>query len=200
MGGSRKSGNQNQLGCAAVVLVLMLLAVALVVAIYVGLAALSVWFWRNEKLKLTKKQKVGVLVVGWAIVGGWTLWSWFGPKPTDDAASSGPSSSMAASSEAASSEDAALEADSAPAASAPASSAERAASSEAASAVPVAPSSGAVSEPPADSETQAVMVWVPTHGGTKYHNKASCSGMDDPKQVTLEEAEAMGFTPCGRCY
>ena len=173
-------------------------------AIYIGLAVLSVWFWRNEKLKLSKKQKVGVLVVVWAIVGGWTIWSWSTQKPVEDAASS-VSSSVAASSEAASSEGAASEADSAPAASseaasAPASSVEQAASSEAAAVVPAAPSSQAASEPPAESEAQAVMVWIPTHGGTKYHSKATCSGMDDPEQVTLEEAQARGFTPCGRCY
>lgn len=44
------------------------------------------------------------------------------------------------------------------------------------------------------------MVWIPTNGGTKYHSKKSCSKMKDPMQVTKEQAEANGFTPCGRCY
>ena len=63
-------------------------------------------------------------------------------------------------------------------------------------------------EPPAETEppeTQApvqteTMVWIPTNGGTKYHSKSSCSNMDNPQQVTLSEAQARGFTPCGRCY
>ena len=49
-------------------------------------------------------------------------------------------------------------------------------------------------------EPQAEMVWIPTNGGTKYHNKSSCSNMDNPQQVTKDEAVAMGFTPCKRCY
>lgn len=44
------------------------------------------------------------------------------------------------------------------------------------------------------------LVWIPTHGGRKYHAKESCSGMIDPVQVTIGEAQRMGFEPCGRCY
>lgn len=44
------------------------------------------------------------------------------------------------------------------------------------------------------------MVWIPTNGGQKYHSKASCSNMDNPKQVTKSEAESLGFTPCKKCY
>ncbi|NLP21692.1 MAG: hypothetical protein GX368_02625 [Erysipelotrichaceae bacterium] len=44
------------------------------------------------------------------------------------------------------------------------------------------------------------LVWIPVHGGTKYHSKSSCSNMKDPIQVTIEEAEAWGFTPCKKCY
>lgn len=47
---------------------------------------------------------------------------------------------------------------------------------------------------------QSEMVWIPTNGGTKYHRTSGCSGMKDPEQVTLEEAEDMGYEPCGRCY
>ena len=42
-------------------------------------------------------------------------------------------------------------------------------------------------------------VWIPTNGGTKFHSKSSCSNMKNPQKVTRSEAEAMGFTPCGRC-
>lgn len=188
-------------------LVISLAVVLLVVAFFAGLVALSVYFWKTDSFQLSKKKKVFVLVACWVFVLSFTVQIAMSGVNTDSSASSvassaasSVSSSVAASSEAASSEDAAPEADSAPAASAPASSVEQAASSEAAAVVPAAPSSQAASEPPAESEAQAVMVWIPTHGGTKYHRFSTCSGMDDPEQVTLEEAQARGFTPCGRCY
>ena len=49
------------------------------------------------------------------------------------------------------------------------------------------------------AEIGADMVWIPINGGKKYHRKSSCSNMIDPMQVTREQAEANGFTPCGRC-
>lgn len=52
-----------------------------------------------------------------------------------------------------------------------------------------------------NSDTQnSVMVWIPTNGGTKYHSRAGCSNMENPREVTLDEAVALGFTPCKRCY
>ena len=42
--------------------------------------------------------------------------------------------------------------------------------------------------------------WIPTKGGTKYHCTSSCSNMIDPKKVSINEAEDLGFGPCGRCY
>ena len=53
---------------------------------------------------------------------------------------------------------------------------------------------------PKQEETVGNLVWVPTHGGKKYHRKSSCSNMKNPMQVTKETAEANGFGPCGRCY
>ena len=43
-------------------------------------------------------------------------------------------------------------------------------------------------------------VWIPTKGGKKYHSKPSCSNMDSPEYVSLDTAEAMGFTACKKCY
>ena len=59
----------------------------------------------------------------------------------------------------------------------------------------------APSEEPSErpSAPSGKMVWIPK-SGAKYHSKASCSGMEGPKQVTLSEAEALGFTACKRCY
>lgn len=53
---------------------------------------------------------------------------------------------------------------------------------------------------PESAAPQSVMVWIPTHGGTKYHTYSGCSNMIDPIEVTLEEATAQGFTPCQRCH
>lgn len=47
-----------------------------------------------------------------------------------------------------------------------------------------------------ESET----VWVPTHGGTKYHRRSTCSGMEDPEKTTKEDAISRGFEACQRCY
>ena len=44
-----------------------------------------------------------------------------------------------------------------------------------------------------------VMVWIP-NSGSRYHNKSTCSSMKNPTKVTLQEAESLGYTPCGRCY
>ena len=49
------------------------------------------------------------------------------------------------------------------------------------------------------AEPQGTGVWIPTKGGKKYHSKATCSGMENPQEVTVEKAVQMGFTPCGRC-
>ncbi len=53
---------------------------------------------------------------------------------------------------------------------------------------------------PNDEESEGELVWVPTNGGTKYHSRAGCSKMKDPKQVSKETAEANGYTPCKRCH
>lgn len=44
------------------------------------------------------------------------------------------------------------------------------------------------------------LVWIPTKGGEKYHSRSSCSGMEDPIQVTQSEAEELGFERCKRCH
>lgn len=49
-------------------------------------------------------------------------------------------------------------------------------------------------------QTTGQMVWIPTHGGKKYHRSASCSGMKGPEKVSLSTAKARGFTACKKCY
>lgn len=48
-------------------------------------------------------------------------------------------------------------------------------------------------------EPQEEMVWIPS-SGSKYHSNSSCSGMTNPRQVTLSDAESMGYTPCKKCH
>ena len=48
-------------------------------------------------------------------------------------------------------------------------------------------------------EPQEEMVWIPT-SGSKYHSNSSCSGMNNPRQVTLSDAQSMGYTPCKKCH
>lgn len=54
-------------------------------------------------------------------------------------------------------------------------------------------------EQPEQSQSTETMVWV-DDTAARYHRKSDCSGMDAAYQVTIEQAEAMGKTPCGRCY
>ena len=44
------------------------------------------------------------------------------------------------------------------------------------------------------------LVWIPTNGGHKYHSDPGCSNMENPIQVTEEEAINLGFPRCGKCW
>lgn len=55
-------------------------------------------------------------------------------------------------------------------------------------------------EPTRSTRQSSDMVWIPTKGGKKYHSNSSCSNMDNPEEVTLDEAKAKGFTACKKCY
>ena len=46
---------------------------------------------------------------------------------------------------------------------------------------------------------QEEMVWIPS-SGSKYHSNSGCSNMENPTQVAISEAEAMGYGPCKRCH
>lgn len=43
------------------------------------------------------------------------------------------------------------------------------------------------------------MVWV-SRTGTKYHSNPNCSNMKGPAHMTQSDAEALGRTPCSKCY
>lgn len=46
---------------------------------------------------------------------------------------------------------------------------------------------------------EEIMVWV-SGKGKKYHSKSSCSEMKNPYQISLEDAQSGGRTPCSKCY
>ena len=48
-------------------------------------------------------------------------------------------------------------------------------------------------------ENAVKMVWLP-ESGTKYHSNSSCSNMNNPRQVTLDEAVNAGYEPCKKCH
>lgn len=60
-------------------------------------------------------------------------------------------------------------------------------------ATPITPTADSSAEPESD------MVWIPK-SGTKYHSHSGCSNMKNPSQVTKEEAEDRGYTPCKKCW
>lgn len=53
---------------------------------------------------------------------------------------------------------------------------------------------------PEIAEVSENMVWIPTNGGTKYHKKETCSKMQNPMNVSIEQAIMNGYEPCGKCY
>lgn len=49
------------------------------------------------------------------------------------------------------------------------------------------------------SEPSGNLVWIP-QSGSKYHSNPNCNNMQNPTQVTEEEARNMGYTPCKKCH
>ena len=43
-------------------------------------------------------------------------------------------------------------------------------------------------------------VYIPTDGGKRRHISPKCSRMEDPRKVSVRNAEKLDFDPCGRCY
>ena len=70
------------------------------------------------------------------------------------------------------------------------------ASSKASGSTPAKKNTGAA----ASGQKTGQMVWVPVHGGKKYHSNPNCSGMKGPEKVDLATAKARGYTACKKCY
>lgn len=56
-----------------------------------------------------------------------------------------------------------------------------------------------VSQETSSSAPSGDTVWI-SESGKKYHSKASCSGMKNPSEVSLSDAQAAGRTACSKCY
>ena len=50
-----------------------------------------------------------------------------------------------------------------------------------------------------DPSTFPDTVYVPTDGGKKRHSNPECSGMYDPRKVSIRNAEAIGYDACKKC-
>lgn len=60
--------------------------------------------------------------------------------------------------------------------------------------VAVAPTEAPVQQPVSEA-----MVWIP-NTGSKYHSNPGCSNMKNPTQVSISQAQFMGYEPCKKCY
>jgi DNA-entry nuclease len=50
-----------------------------------------------------------------------------------------------------------------------------------------------------NDDEKVEMVWIPS-SGTKYHSKSSCSNMNSPRQIPLDDAKNQGYTACKKCH
>lgn len=218
----RGKSSTNNTGCAGAIVALVVCGILLTVLPWIGLIA-SIGCVVYFSLKLHGQSKgegvkqgtiVGVVVSAVALVvcGGTVLTMQASPdtEPITPTAANPP---MQSSSSSLPGSMPSSDADPLPPES------QAAASEDAPSASEDAPAASEISEPPeeipseapidtSDSESasvssvaepQAIMVWI-SNKGNKYHSKSSCSNMDSPWQVTLEEAQAMGRGACKRCY
>ena len=51
----------------------------------------------------------------------------------------------------------------------------------------------------AQPDSSTLEMWIPTDGGTRHHDKKTCSNMLDPRLVSQRNALAMNMLHCGRC-
>ncbi len=65
--------------------------------------------------------------------------------------------------------------------------------------VPATQPAQETSQSTATTNNKERMVWV-SRTGTKYHSNPNCSNMKNPSHQTQSEAEAIGRTPCSKCY
>lgn len=179
--------------------------------------ALSYWLWTSNKFHASKKARVGIIAAFWAVL--LVFASIGGDSNASDATQASPMPTATVAAE--TPQPTAIPTE-APASEPTASPTEVPASEPTAvpTEVPTPEPTAAPTETPTPQPTevpatesissttstnssvyQAGMVYIASSGnGKKYHRIPSCSGMDNATAVTLEQAEAWGYTPCKRCY
>lgn len=174
-GGAGRGSGGSQGGC-------LIGGIMILLAILFLPFVLSYQFWKSSKIPLNKAGKAGVLAVVWIIL---LIIAGSGSGQTTPYASSSVSSTVSS----------VMEQESTPEPTV----APTAEPTPEPTAEPT-PEPTATPEPGPTATPAPEMVWIPTNGGTKYHSRSNCSGMEDPEYVTKETAIARGFGPCGRCY
>lgn len=51
----------------------------------------------------------------------------------------------------------------------------------------------------ADPQSNGRGIWIPTDGGIRRHRNHGCSGMQEPRLVSVRNADFMDMQPCGKC-
>lgn len=176
-GGTHSSGNgggkKNKGGCLMILLALMFWPFAL-----------SYWIWKTDKFQASKKIRAAIIAAFWIVMfcigafSGGSQQKAEQPLPTATIAEETPQPT------------------------------EVATATPAPTPAPTAvPETGNTSQTSSGttaagtSDYQPGMVYIASSGnGKKYHRIPSCSDMDGATAVTVEQAEAAGYTPCKRCY
>ena len=136
---------------------------------------LSYWFWKTDKVNLSKKARTAVICAAWILLVVFSAATGGAKDPGQIQPSAEPSAIAST------------------------------ATSEPTPTPSAKPTAAPTPEPTpvptvqAVAEETAVMVWIPINGGTKYHSRSSCSNMENPIEVTLDYAISLGFTKCSRC-
>lgn len=145
--------------------------------------ALSWWLWSTDKLKAGKKVRIGLIAAFWVVLalfgslgGNNTAQPTADPVPTAAVATEAPTPAPTA---------------------APTAAPAPAAADTGGSAV----TGGSAQAGDSSTAYQSGTVYIASSGnGKRYHRSPNCSNMKGATAVTLEQAEAWGYTPCKRCY
>lgn len=167
--------------------------------------ALSYWLWTSNKFHASKKARVGIIAAFWAVL--LVFASIGGDSNASDATQASPMPAATVAAETPQPTTIPTEVPASEPTAVPTevpTSEPTAAPTETPTPQPTeVPATESISSTTSTNSSvyQAGMVYIASSGnGKKYHRIPSCSGMDNATAVTLEQAEAWGYTPCKRCY
>lgn len=178
-------GKKNKGGCLMILLALMFWPFAL-----------SYWIWKTDKFQASKKIRAAIIAAFWIVMFCIGAFSGGSQQKTEQSL---PTTTIVAETPQPTEVTTATPAPTAAPTLAP---------TEAPTPDPTAvPETGNTSQTSngttaaGTSDYQPGMVYIASSGnGKKYHRIPSCSDMDGATAVTVEQAEAAGYTPCKRCY